>query len=401
MSNKAKNLKQYAWIFSGIGTAIIVALYEFFKSSQTGILAPIAIGSVIILIYIALSQIVSFLKRKDFFSYFKAKIKELLYLILEDKKTYIESSDKFNVFVLHEKMLVLTDSINRFICFNQGVYANYSFMAGRYHKKMKEEFIKDAKDMDALKGYCLDLKNHLHNKFVNVCEENYRKHIKRYFEGRSKHDVRMTVKGCSRDGKMVDMFRLHYEYLTNYSPEENSGFLHVRDRGSYFLCNNIPQNASDDKYFNPRLMNDRVRKYLQDLEEYNKQEDLDRWIDCWIPNRKGDEIIKPTTDSCYKSTLIIPITLMNNEGLSDEFRNHFKIPVAPRSSDKISRAVYGLLCFDHRNVDFFIEDIDVKVGYIYADILSLYLVDLLNYMDYSDTFNATKDLYPDIKEMFA
>lgn len=400
MSKKGGKLKQYTWIFSGIGTAIALALYEYYKTTHASILAPIAIGLVVITGYIVLNGTISFLRRKDFGSYIKSKVKEIFYLFLEEKKTYIKSSDKYNAFFVHECLLGITTQINNFICFNQGIYADYSFMAGRYHKKIKEEMKKNERDILVLKNHCINLKNHLYGNFVKTCEESYSKHIKSFFEGRSPYFVRMTVKGCGANNKIVDLFRLHYEYFTAYSPEENKGFEHVQNRGSYYLCNNIPQSAADDNYFNPRLMNDKVRTYMKDLQQNNIKDDIERWKHCWIPNKKGNDIVDPSPESCYKSTLIIPITLMNNEGLSGEFRNHFHIPDAPRSPDEIARAVYGLLCFDHREANFFIEEIDVKIGYIIADIMSLYLVDLLNYMDYSDTFEKARNLSPEIKEMF-
>ncbi len=401
MNKKSNRAKHYTWVFSGIGTAIFIALNEYFKTPNAEIFAPIAIGFAVITAYIALGGIISFLKRKDFGAYIKSKVKEIFYLFLEEKKTYIKSTDRYNAFYVHEKLLTITTQISNFTCFNQGIYADYSFMSGRYHKNMKDELNRKERDLTTLKNHCIDLKNHLHGNFKKICEENFSKHIKYFFIGRSQYDVRMTVKGCSRDDKIVDLFRLHYEYATAYSPGENKGFQHVQNRGSYYLCNNIPQVAADDDYFNPRLINEKARTYVKDIQENGiAQDDLDRWINCWIPNKKGDEIVDPSPESCYKSTLIIPITLINNEGLSEAFRNHFKIPRAPRSPDGIARAVYGLLCFDHREANFFIKEIDVKIGYIIADILSLYLVDLLNYMDYSDTFNDTKNLLPDIKEMF-
>jgi hypothetical protein len=88
--------------------------------------------------------------------------------------------------------------------------------------------------------------------------------------------------------------------------------------------------------------------------------------------------------------MIIPMTLLNNTDLSEAFREHFHIPQPPKSGE-INRAIYGFLCFDHIDTDYFVEDIDVPAGYIFADMISFFFFNRLNYVTYSDTLRKSME----------
>jgi hypothetical protein len=98
------------------------------------------------------------------------------------------------------------------------------------------------------------------------------------------------------------------------------------------------------------------------------------WKD-YQPGRDGHR-------SFYKSTLIVPLTLWNNE-VSQEFTNAVNI------SD-IERSVFGFLCFDHRDLDYFDESSDVFVGKIFADVLCTYVFIRMIYTDFSKTFEKIR-----------
>jgi len=53
-----------------------------------------------------------------------------------------------------------------------------------------------------------------------------------------------------------------------------------------------------------------------------------KWTQCWSRYKDQDTSreMDPSEESCYQSTLIIPITLLNNEDLSPRFRERFKFP---------------------------------------------------------------------------
>ena len=71
------------------------------------------------------------------------------------------------------------------------------------------------------------------------------------------------------------------------------------------------------------------------------------------------------------------MTLWNIE-LEEIFRNKIQ-------ATDIGRAIFGYLCFDHVDVGFF-KDEDIELGYIFADILSLYFIARATYTDFSDTY---------------
>ena len=77
------------------------------------------------------------------------------------------------------------------------------------------------------------------------------------------------------------------------------------------------------------------------------------------------------------------MTLWNNS-LSDSFKDLINI-------SNIERSIFGFLCLDHPESGYFQEEKDVNVGYIIADLLSLYLINRLNYTDNSKTFLSVKN----------
>ncbi len=89
-------------------------------------------------------------------------------------------------------------------------------------------------------------------------------------------------------------------------------------------------------------------------------------------------------ETCYKSTLIIPITFYNNT-LQEEFLSRFGM-------NNFERTIFGYLCFDHIETEYFNDAMDVDFGYIVADILSLYLVTTLIYTKRSTTYEHANEL---------
>jgi len=52
-----------------------------------------------------------------------------------------------------------------------------------------------------------------------------------------------------------------------------------------------------------------------------------------------------------------------------------------------ARTIFGYLCFDHVEENYFNDDIDIDVGYIFADIISLYMVTRSIYTELSTTYS--------------
>lgn len=391
------------WLFSGLLVAVCKGIYDVVKEEgfhpTWGNLLYLATA---ILITITIIEILSVLRRKDFFNYGKSKIREFFHLLLEDRQIIIKGTSRYHCFDLHSEYKRTIKTLNDFICYNQGWLAQYPFIVGELHKHIKEEFRKknngDGMNKILLQQHYQDLNERLTSHQENILAENYNKYMTSHFEGRSRVQPRICIKGIGRiEGDeigVVDIFRPESEYITEYPIHSNKGFYEVYKTGKWYICNDIPTAAKKDEYFNPRLDNRKVRTiYLANMENNTPEQNLEKWIACWSENKREDnpEPEKPSERSCYKSTLIIPMTLINNEDLQDNFKRHFKIPRHPIGKE-MARAIYGFLCFDHQEINFFNEEVDVPVGYVFADIMSLYLVYRLTYTEYSQTFKKVADI---------
>jgi hypothetical protein len=73
------------------------------------------------------------------------------------------------------------------------------------------------------------------------------------------------------------------------------------------------------------------------------------------------------------------MALANDKRLSEEFKTRFKFNSDPKRC-------FGFLCLDHQHAKYFNEEEDIDIAYIYADMISLYLMTRLSYTTYSDTF---------------
>lgn len=383
------SIKQiFLWAFSGIGMFLIQVLQKQYTGDSWNIV-KISL-TIILIIFTAIffrETWLFFSRKRETGVYVKCKIREIIHFLLGDMSLYATGPYRYDVYEVHKVYKKLCLLLKEAVCNNQGMLVDYYFNGGRLHKKFKEEHRRLlSSDCDELEGHYHELEKYLDKGARKAIKMNT-KHMSEYFHKRATHEPRIVVKII--DGENIaDLWRAKYEYMTQYGVSENTGFEKVYETGGFFLCNDIPQDAANDKYNNPRLNNTKVRTYLKDTKSLKNDRDNERWIDCWVKNeyKKGNETVRkqPSAESCYKSTLVIPMTLINNEGISGEFREHFKIP--PQSPDKnLGRAIYGFLCFDHREVHYFHNELDVKMGYIFADLISLYLIEQLNYTKYSRT----------------
>ena len=391
--------KNYAWIFSGLGIALTNAIYKHFKSDDSKILSSIIITVIILFASVIAIEIILFLKRREIGLYLKAKIRELLHFFLGDKVPIVKTSYKYDCYELHDKYKDFAFLIKKSICDNQGLIVNYYFNGGRLHKKIKDVLrcgnTQNEQFAEKLYQHCCELNSYLYEGLIKAIKINH-DHLLEYFGCRSKYGPRIVIKAFDGN-QIVDIFRLKNEYYTEYPLTENRGFFYVYKHGTAFLCNDIPSKAAKDDYFNPRLNNQKVREYLSAIEAGEKMHDYENWIDCWTVkcySIKNQKDIRSSPESCYKSTLIIPMTLLNNEGLSEDFRNHFKIPL-PSADKELGRAIYGFLCFDHTQANYFEDPLDIKIGYVFADLLSLFFIERLNFTKYSGTFNEALEIIGD------
>jgi hypothetical protein len=184
---------------------------------------------------------------------------------------------------------------------------------------------------------------------------------------------RICIKGNWQVGgdspRVVSVIRdSDVDYETNASIDANTGFQRVRDTGVSCLINNVPKAALQGTYKNPRFDNDKIAALRQRIPANSWEVEAglshDAWVECWSDYKEGDD-----ARQFYRSTLIVPLTLLNSN-LSSDFL--FSI-LAEHSNERVehfARTFVGFLCLDHVDVNYFNED-DIKIAYIFADLLTV------------------------------
>ena len=286
------------------------------------------------------------------------------------------------------------------VCYNQGRLADYYFLTNKKHKDLKGKLleIQNAQtspsngQLSELSELYEDLNSYISMGFREVCSKNFQSLIRFYsYRARNGPPPRICLKAV-RDQNVVTLARNQYSSaLEEELPaSSNSAFMEIKDTSSFYFCSDIPKAIQRNKYKNPRIHEDVVKRFNKKPGPWRSwtirrgMGEDEKWIQCWkrIQSPAGETM--PDVTTCYKSTLVIPMSLIaNDSSLSNEFREHFHIKYG---SSKVNIA---FLCFDHVNINFFNRKEDVNVGYIFSDLLSLYLIQSLNCTDYSKIFNES------------
>lgn len=284
----------------------------------------------------------------------------------------------------------LTGWLQEVMCYHQGTITEHIYWGAELHKELRISLEKG--DLKTAEVKFNDINHDLPELFKSAWRSTVI-YLNNFFPAihKSNHLPRMCIKGTNTvDGQMniVDIFREDCgKSSLSYGLSKNTGFQSVATEGSYYICNDIPTLFKDGGYKNPRLDTLAVGKYKNNLmhriklacSKNNFDED---WAKCW----KDYSAEKENVASCYKSTLIIPMTLKNNPQ-SSQFINGTMVGL-----HKESRAIYGFLCFDHIEKNYFTSH-DVNIGYVIADLLSFYMINHLNFTSYSTTYEqAEKEL---------
>lgn len=191
-------------------------------------------------------------------------------------------------------------------------------------------------------------------------------HTGKYFESRSSYKPRITIKAPYNPNKIVDLFRKDKSPFSEFDVNENSAFEYIKDTGKFYICNDIPDSIMKEKYNNKRINGQTVRSNSL----AGQPESDPAWERCWDIALTT----RPHTESCYKSTLVIPMTLVNAR-LGTEFKRClFGDEGLPEMENKYNKLMFGFLCFDHRHTGYFNHESDIKFGYVIADMLSLFLI---------------------------
>lgn len=289
----------------------------------------------------------------------------------------------------------LIDNLRKSICDHQKLVVDFVFET----MVLVDEILKIRSDNRKL---ALQIKNlfynHFYNKRIEVCElsKNY---LITYFKMNRGHVPRITVKGLRKsDNHIIDYYRSSGQPFPadsySFFFEENTAFKHVTDNKGPYCCNDIPSHAKIGAYLNNRLMLDKVKEYSpiklklngRSINQNGLITKLDpEWQKCW-KGYQPNAIINPL--SCYKSTLVIPIALSH---LNSPSKKRLRISADYHST------IFGYLCFDDVCINYFIEKQDINIGYIFADLLSYYLV-FINYIEHNLLCERITSLDKDLPE---
>lgn len=281
-------------------------------------------------------------------------------------------SKSIEVDVYSRKGLIVTQNA---VCFNQSALIQFTYLLAEKHKALKETRKESPEKSEEIEKYAKELIYFLNSEFHKIVLRNFEL-LHSYFDDRSEEKPRICIKGninTHYSDMVITVFRdSESSYISDYEISENTGFSEIAKTGKYFLCNNLPKLAASGKYSNPRINIDLVKKNSRSLSR--RTPSLDEWKKYW----KDYESIKDDR-SFYKSTLIVPMTLWNNE-LSEEFKKKINVK-------DIGRTIFGFLCIDHVKEDYF-KEADVRVGYVFADLISHYIFQRSVYTDLSKTFKS-------------
>ena len=116
-----------------------------------------------------------------------------------------------------------------------------------------------------------DYKDHLElflrRNLMRISTTNF-SYINSYFKDRHSISPRVCIKGSVLDHEEEHIAEIVRESSVNYFSEyplgANSGFVFVKENGTYFLCNDIPESLAHGHYVNARVNLNKARQYHKD-----------------------------------------------------------------------------------------------------------------------------------------
>ncbi|MBI5922980.1 MAG: hypothetical protein HY847_15210 [Betaproteobacteria bacterium] len=277
-----------------------------------------------------------------------------------------------------------------YICEMQGQLADYALIARTKHEALREAVQvydsrngQNPKRRPSLKGVrrCLSqLTQFLEHGHAKACKATFDALKEHFSLGRKSnlHEPRFCIK-LVRKGHVFTFLRDRgqsggLQPITD-AIQENTGFHSVGESGNFFFCNDIPTETKGGRYVNPRLRRECASDYssswrwsLKRACSRNQPAPDNNWINCWNGGADGSNA---AAEQCYKSTLIVPMTLRYSQ-VSHDFWTVFEQHVD--AEHPFEKGSFGFLCMDCHEEDFFDMEIDSHFGYVCADILSLFSV---------------------------
>lgn len=268
--------------------------------------------------------------------------------------------------------------LRNIMCFHQGKILEFFFMTAVRHKALR--LAREAKGTgrkEKIRKAEVRLREYIAVELEAIYFDSFKRILDCYFKGRRPTLPRICVKSYMdlhlKEPSIQAMARSTLPFAEPKTTiHNNTGFYRVEIDRKAYLCNDIVKDVIAKKYLhNPRL---NISSILKDVPLIGEDNIRGRWTSYWDKGQ-ADETM------CYQSTLIVPLTLINNS-LSNEFKKEFGI-------DNFEKTIFGFLCFDHIEKDFFLQHEDEDIGYFMADILSLYQVVALGFTSASETYKKS------------
>lgn len=275
---------------------------------------------------------------------------------------------------------------------HQSELINYIIIASDYHEKLSKYLLENKLELEQqeesriekLRDKFHELENFLNDHLKTVCDKNFDFIIK-YLSSRSNIEPRVCIKAI-HNNRIYGIFRHKYNQDLNeetiFLVQENTAFSYICQEGKFYHCLDIPRAIANGEYKNARIIEQRAKLYLKGRNQLTsgvkrllRKPDLD-WMVCWKDNPSRPE-------SCYKSTLVFPMIILENDA---------KTSVKKFYSNNLQTRgiIFGFLCLDHHMENFFNLEEDKNVGYIFAEILSIYFAIYSKYGSCSESFRQAR-----------
>jgi hypothetical protein len=181
---------------------------------------------------------------------------------------------------------------------------------------------------------------------------------------------------------------------------EYSAFDTIVKNGLPYLCNNIPVEAKRREAYKhagldiPKIKNQYLPKWYDKKliarlrNNFRKKNDLD------VEWRNMSSNPEHITEDLYKSHLVVPITYRahaDKQRLDRDLVEKLQLP-------ENGRSILGFICIDHPATHYFDsgavdseENIDINVVYVFADMLSLVIMNMMMFTNGSSEFKEYEE----------
>ena len=262
-------------------------------------------------------------------------------------------------------------SLQEFICYNQKQLIKFEYTVSELHKTLKDlmregkpNLTELEKAYDKLGAESFMLMNSIFEKNAEFISNTI---------GLKDDKLRFSIK-VVEEQYVIDLFRNHnlesFFHESLYS--ENSAFDQIMNfNAKYYINNDIEKSYLDGNYKNPRLKKD--TPWEKAWKEYNSVN---------------------ISNQFYNSTLVIPISITVYELDKDTlfYNKYFEQNNDTKINTK-TRAIWGFVCFDSKQRNYFDEQSNLDLGFIIADILSLYVIFYYNFAISSKTVLDYEEKY--------